>query len=136
MFLLLTFSWPKPIGVFLLLAFLLTLNRYFCFSLKKSNNFYRNRLSYASRLSLFKERSFVLLIILTTRYYIAFSIYLSFPVTHCAGHNTELPSKSNMLKTVRINIAFPITFKRVFDKLSNDIKVDRLCTCDSLVIDV
>ena len=37
---------------------------------------------------------------------------------------------------MRINIAFTITFKRVFDKLSNDIEVDRLCTCDSLVIDV
>ena len=27
-------------------------------------------------------------------------------------------------------------FKRVFDKLSSDIQVDRLCTCGSLVIDV
>ena len=53
---------PKPNGVFLLLAFLLTLNRYFCFSLEKSNYFYRNVLSYPFLSSLLKKRSYVLLI--------------------------------------------------------------------------
>ena len=31
---------------------------------------------------------------------------LSLPVTRCAGHNTDLPSNSNISKTVRVNIAF------------------------------
>ena len=57
-----TLNKPKPNGVFLLLAFLLTLNRYFCFSLEKSNYFYRNVLSYPFLSSLLKKRSYVLLI--------------------------------------------------------------------------
>ena len=47
------------------------------------------------------------------------------PVTYCAGHNTDLALKRNISKTVR-----------VFGKVSNDIQVDRLCPCGSLVIDV
>ena len=31
---------------------------------------------------------------------------LSLPVARCAGHNTNLPSKSNISKTVRVNTAF------------------------------
>ena len=60
---------------------------------------------------------------------------LSLPVTRCAGHSTDLHSNSNISKTVRVNNAFNL-FKRVFDKLSNGIQIDRLCTCGSLVIDV
>ena len=74
-FLLSTLNRPRPIRVFLLLVFYLTLNRYFCFTLEKSNRFYRNRISYTFLFSLLKERSCVLLIILTTRYYVAFSSY-------------------------------------------------------------
>ena len=56
-FSLLTLNRPIPTGVFLSLAFLLALNRYFCFGLEKSNYFYRKRLSYLFLLSLLKDRS-------------------------------------------------------------------------------
>ena len=49
------------------------------------------------------------------------------------GANTNLLSNSNILKTVIVNIAFTL---RVLDKLSNDMQVDRLCSCSSIVIDV
>ena len=61
---------------------------------------------------------------------------LLLPVTCCADRNTNLPSNSNISKRVRVNIAFTRTFQRVFEKLFNDIQVDRLCTCGTLVIDV
>ena len=35
---------------------------------------------------------------------------LSLPVPRWAGHNTDLPSDSNISKTVRVNIAFAATF--------------------------
>ena len=35
---------------------------------------------------------------------------LSLPVTHCAGHNSDLPSNSNISKTVKVNIAFTEQF--------------------------
>ena len=88
-FLLLPLSRPRPTEVFLLLDFLLYLNRYFCFRPAKTIEIYGN--SYPFLFSLLKERSCLLLIILTTRYSI------SLPVTHCAGHNTDLPSNSNIL---------------------------------------
>ena len=88
-FLLLPLSRPRPTEVFLLLYFLLYLNRYFCFRPAKTIEIYGN--SYPFLFSLLKERSCLLLIILTTRYSI------SLPVTHCAGHNTDLPSNSNIL---------------------------------------
>ena len=55
---------------------------------------------------------------------------LSFPASRWAGDNTELPSNSNIFKTVRVNI------NKLFDKLSNGMQVDRLCACGSQVIDV
>ena len=59
---------------------------------------------------------------------------------YCVGHNTNLASNSNILQTVRVNIAFKTfkkeLFSRVFDRLSNDIQVDKLCTCGSVLIDV
>ena len=61
-----------------------------------------------------------------------YALTLSLPVPRCAGDNTDLPSKSNISKTVRVNI----TFKRIFDKLSSGMPVDKLCTCGSQVIDV
>ena len=61
---------------------------------------------------------------------------LSLPVPHRAGDNTDLPSNSNISKTVRVNIAFKDFHLRLFDKLSNNIQIDRLCTCASLFIDV
>ena len=64
-FLLLTLNGPKPIRLLLLLAFM---------NIEKSHHFYRNGLNYSFLFSLLKERSCVLFIILTTRYYIAFSI--------------------------------------------------------------
>ena len=73
-FLLLTLNRPRSNDVFLLLAFLLTLIRYFCFSLEKSNYICRNRLSYPFLFSLLKKSSCVSLITLTTRYYVAFFI--------------------------------------------------------------
>ena len=51
--------------------------------------------------------------------------------------NTDLPSDINISKTVGVNNAFIRNFlKRIFNKLSNDMQVDRLCSCDSRVIDV
>ena len=44
---------------------------------------------------------------------------------HCLQKNGE--SKHCLQKNV---------FERVFDKLSNDMQVDRICTCGSLVTDV
>ena len=41
------------------------------------------------------------------------------------GHNTGQPSNNNISKIVRVNIVVTRKFLRVFDKLSNDIQVDR-----------
>ena len=114
-FLLLNLNRARFIGVFLLLAFSFSLNRYFCFSLEKSNYFYRNRLSYPFFFSLLKERSFCIAhntdhpLLCST-----FHLTLSLPVTRCAGHNTDLPSNSNISKTVRVNIALVGTFARKY----------------------
>ena len=63
-------------------------------------------------------------------------IYLN-PFAPCdSNQNTDLPSNSNISKTVRVNTALTRWFLRVFDKLSNDIQVDRLFSCGSVVIDV
>ena len=35
---------------------------------------------------------------------------LSLPVPHCAGDKTNLPSDSNISKTVRVNVAYTRTF--------------------------
>ena len=40
------------------------------------------------------------------------SLIPSLPVTRCGDHNTDLPSYSNVLRTVRVNIAFTITFSK------------------------
>ena len=65
------------------------------------------------------------------------SITLSLPVPRWTGHNTDLPLDSNISKTVRVNIAFALNIlKRIFNKLSNGIQVDTICTCVSQVIDV
>ena len=62
---------------------------------------------------------------------------LSFLVPRWAGGNTDLTSDINISKTVGVNIAFNrIYFHRTFNKLSNVMQVDRLCSCDSRVIDV
>ena len=46
-------------------------------------------------------------------------------------------SNSNVAKTVKVNVVFMRTyFKFSFDKLSNGMQVDRLCTFGSQVIDV
>ena len=51
--------------------------------------------------------------------------------------STDLPSNSNILKTVKVNVTInDIFLKKIFDKLSNVTLVCRLCTCGSLVIDV
>ena len=70
------------------------------------------------------------------KYFKLEKLKLPLPVTHLAGNNTELPSNSNILKTVRVNIVFTKIFFLKIDKLSNDIQVDRICTCGSSVIDV
>ena len=38
------------------------------------------------------------------------TLILSLPVTWCAGHNSNLPLNSNILKTVRVKIAFTLMF--------------------------
>ena len=55
------------------------------------------------------------------------------PVACCLTHNTDLLLKWNISKTMRVTIAFITFFERVFNKLSNDIQVDRFCTYGSLV---
>ena len=113
-FLLLTLNRPRLIGVFFLLTFLLTLNRYFCFSYEKSNYFYRNRLSYLFLFSLLKERyqciySVICCFAHNTYYPLlccVFQLTLWRSVTRCAGHNIDLPSNSNISRTVRVNIVF------------------------------
>ena len=60
---------------------------------------------------------------------------LSLSVTRCAGHNTDLPSNSNISKNGDSKHCQRL-FLRACDKFANDIQVDRLCTCGSLVIDV
>ena len=53
-----------------------------------------------------------------------------------AGHDTDLFSSSNISKTVRVNVVFTQNiFERIFDKLSNDTQVDRLCTYGPPIID-
>ena len=62
---------------------------------------------------------------------------LSLPVPCWAGHNTDLHSASNISKRIRVNIVFSTAiFKGIFNKLSNGMQVDRLCTCGSQVIHV
>ena len=53
-----------------------------------------------------------------------FHLTLSLPVTHCSGHNSYLPSNTNISKTVTVNIVFTERFQRVFDKLSHVIQDD------------
>ena len=60
-----------------------------------------------------------------------------------AGDNADPLSESNILKTVRVNIAFAATFFKEYStsflmvcRLSNGMQVDRLCTCGSQVVDV
>ena len=48
----------------------------------------------------------------------------------------NLPSYSNISKTLRVNTGFTALFKTIFDKLSYDIQVGIFCICSSLVIDV
>ena len=64
------------------------------------------------------------------------TLTLSLPKPHWAGDNTDLSSDSNISKTVRVNIPFANIFKRIFNKLSNGMQADRLCTCGFQVIDV
>ena len=52
------------------------------------------------------------------------------------GNNNDLGFKSNISETFIVNISFAATFfKKLFDKLSNDIQVDRISICGFLVID-
>ena len=64
------------------------------------------------------------------------NLTLSLLVLRWAGHNTDLPSDSNISKTVRVNIAFDRTFFKKIFKLSYGIQVNRIYTCGSQVIDV
>ena len=71
------------------------------------------------------------------------TLTLSLPVPRWADDNIDLPSDSNILKTVRVNIAFAATFFKEYStsflmvcRLSNGKQVDRLCTCGSQVVDV
>ena len=79
----------------------------------------------------FKKRSKEVTLLHTFHFDIL--LILSLPLSRWAGANTDLPLSSNISKTVKVGILF---IRRIFNKLSNDIQVDRLCTCGSLVIDV
>ena len=50
-------------------------------------------------------------------------------------HNTNLSTQRSISKTVKVNSYSMQVFERVFNIFSNDIQVDRICTCGSLVID-
>ena len=68
-----------------------------------------------------------------------FRFTILLPVTRCSGHNTDLPSNNNILKIVRVNIAFTKAFflkKIIRYKLSNHVQVDRLCTCGSWFVEL
>ena len=72
-------------------------------------------------------------------YFFGFSLNLKpFRALYPAGRgaNTGLHLSSNISKTVKVNVAFTEHFQRVFSKLFNDMQVDRLYTCGSVVIDV
>ena len=49
-------------------------------------------------------------------------------------HNTNLSTQRSISKTVKVNSYSMQVFERVFNIFSNDIQVDRICTCGSLVI--
>ena len=77
------------------------------------------------------------IMLLRGSYVVVSFITLSFPGTCYAVPNTNLYLNSNILKTVSANIVFTNhVFQRVFNKISDDMQVDRLCTCGYLVIDV
>ena len=64
------------------------------------------------------------------------NVTLLLPVTRCAGHNTQTTFKKQYLENGESeHCLHKNIFEKVFDALSNDIQVDRFCTCGSLVID-
>ena len=65
-----------------------------------------------------------------------FCLTLSFTGTPCAGHNDDLASQQYLKKGSSKHCLRGSVFWRVFDKLSNDIYFDRLCTCGALILDV
>ena len=66
---------------------------------------------------------------------IHFKIFLLIrPQYRPKGHNTDLPLDSNISKTERLTLGN--IFQRIFNKLSDGMQDDRLCTCGSQVIDV
>ena len=100
---LLTLNRPKSIGVFSLLHFLLSLKGCFCFGMEKTNYFYRNRLSKLPVPYFIVEVTVMCIAHNTNQPLLCcvFHFTFSFPVTGCAGHNTDLPSNSNISKTVK-----------------------------------
>ena len=106
---------PRPYGIFLLLAFLLTLDKYFCFSL---NLFKYLFLSKQVKLPV---PFFIVESIMCIAHNIdhpllccVFHLTLSLPVNRCLGHNADLPLNSNILKTVIKNIAFTGKFLKEY----------------------
>ena len=64
------------------------------------------------------------------------SLVLLLPVPRWACLPTDLPSDRNISKTVRVNIAFSVTFLNNIQQALNGLQVDKFCTCGSQVIDV
>ena len=110
------------IAVFLFLALLLTLNRYFCFCFSSFVNveqvflfspwkkyFYRIFISFPFFIV---ERMGMCIADNTDHPLLCclFRFTLLLPVTRCSGHNTNLPSNNNILKIVTVNIAFTKAF--------------------------
>ena len=58
------------------------------------------------------------------------------PLPRWIGDNAEICSDSNIPKMVRASIVFSNLFQRMFNKVFNDIQLEIVCTCDSLVTDV
>ena len=90
MFLLLTFNRPRPIRVFSLLAFLLTLSRYFCVSIEKSNFFLSKQTKLPVSFFIF-ERTLICIAHNTDHPLLCCVFHLTFslPVTCSVGHNTN-----------------------------------------------
>ena len=89
MFLLLTFNRPRPIRVFWLLAFLLTLSRYFCVSIEKSN-FLPKQTKLPVSFFIFERK--VICIAHNTDHPLlccVFHLTFSLPVTCSVSHNTN-----------------------------------------------
>ena len=88
---------PRPYGIFLLLAFLLTLDKYFCFSLNLFKYLFVSK-QVKLPVPFFIVESTVMCIAHNIDHPLlccVFHLTLSLPVNRCLGQNADLPLNSN-----------------------------------------